>query len=87
MFFCLFQCFEEKEYQKESKTEWNLRERDFLTEHDLGDLDPAPRNKRGGHEGGGRAPYLVGPLLLHQRTPSSYIYLCTPVRSNTELKT
>ena len=47
----------------------------------------------GGHEGGGRAwgvsapPYLVGPLLLHRRTPSSYIYLRTPDRSNTEPKT
>ena len=24
------------------------------------------------------APYLVGPMLLHRRTPSSYIYLRTP---------
>ena len=38
------------------QTEWNLRERDFLTERDPGDLDPAPRNKRGGHEGGGAPP-------------------------------
>ena len=46
------------------QTEWNLRERDFLTERDPGDLDPTPRNKRGGHEGGpplGRAPCVVGP--------------------------
>ena len=34
----------------------------------------------------GCAPCLVGPLLLHQRTPSSSIYLRTPVRSNTEPK-
>ena len=38
------------------QTEWNLRERDFLTECDPGDLDPAPRNKGGGHEGGGCPP-------------------------------
>ena len=25
----------------------------------------------------GRAPCLVGPLVLHRRTPSSYIYLRT----------
>ena len=37
------------------QTEWNLRERDFLTEHDPGDLDPTSRNKGGGHEVGGRA--------------------------------
>ena len=41
------------------QTKWNLRERDFLTERDPGDLDPAPRNNRGGHEGGG-APSLLG---------------------------
>ena len=32
----------------------------------------------------GVPPCLVGPLVLHRRTPSSYIYLCTPVRSDTE---
>ena len=37
------------------QTEWNLRERDLLTERDPGDLDPTPRSFRGGHEGGGRA--------------------------------
>ena len=56
------------------QTEQNLRERDFLTERDPGDLDPTPRSARGGHEGGGRppgrAPCLVGPccstdILLH----------------------
>ena len=41
------------------QTEWNLRERDFLTECDPGDLDPTPRHQRGGHEGGG-APGGVG---------------------------
>ena len=35
----------------------------------------------------GRAPCLVGPLLLHRRTPSSYIYLRTLKRSDTEPKT
>ena len=30
---------------------------------------------------------LVGPTLLHRRTPSSYIYLRTPKRSDTEPKT
>ena len=38
------------------QTEWNLRERDFLTERDPGDLDPMPRHQRGGHEGRGRPP-------------------------------
>ena len=64
-------------------------ERNLLTERDPGDLDPTPRSARGGHEGGGPLgvpPYLVGPLLLHRRTPYSYIYLRTPKRSDTEPK-
>src|SRR3954464_3319541 len=36
------------------QTEWNLREHDFLTEYDPGDLDPMPRKLRGGHEVGAR---------------------------------
>ena len=75
--------------------EWNFRERDFLTEHDPGDLDPTSSNQQGGHEVRGPAyppppgvlSTLVGPLLLHRRTPSSYIYLRTPKRSDTEPKT
>ena len=68
------------------QTEWNLRERDFLTERDPGDLDPTPRSQRGGHEGGGRAPCLVGPSLLLRHTSSSYIYTRTPKRSKKEPK-
>ena len=43
------------------QTESNLRERDFLTEYDPGDLDPTPRKLRGGHEVGGRALYPQAP--------------------------
>ena len=91
--FCLFQCFAEKEYQTESKRNETFGELDFLNEQDPGDLDPTSRKKGRGHEVGG-APTppgvpstLVGPLLLHRRTPSSYIYLRTPKRSDTEPKT
>ena len=35
----------------------------------------------------GRAPCLVGPSVLHRRTPSSYIYTRTPKRSEQEPKT
>src|SRR3954466_9892502 len=38
------------------QTERNLRERDFLTTYDPGDLDPPSRKKGGNHEGGGRPP-------------------------------
>ena len=35
----------------------------------------------------GAPSYLVGPLMLHRRTPSSYIYLRTPNRPEGEPKT
>ena len=50
------------------------------------------RHQPGGHEVGGAptppgAPStLVGPLLLHRRTSSSYIYLRTPKLPDTEPK-
>ena len=69
------------------QTEWNLRERDFRNERDPEDLDPTSRNKAGSHEVGGAPSTLVGPTLLHRRTPSSYIYLGIPVWSEHEPKT
>ena len=71
--------FRGKGISNEVQTEWNLRERDFLTERDPGDLDPTPRSARGGHEGGGRplgAPLaswapccstdvLLSPIYIH----------------------
>ena len=68
-------------------------ERDFLNEYNLGDLDPKSSQLTGGHEVGGHAypqgapSTLVGPLLLHRRTSSSYIYPRTPKRSGMEPKT
>ena len=89
--FCLFQCFAEKEYQTESKRNetfgnvifgtnviqrnWSLRK--VINEEARGVGGPTPP---GAHS------TLVGPMLLHRRTPSSYIYLRTPKRSNTEPK-
>ena len=73
--------------------EWNLWERDFLNKRDPGDLEWASRNKGGRHEAGGvptplGAPStLVGPLLLHRRTSSSYIYPRTPQTSKSTTKT
>ena len=54
--------FRRKRISNGVQTEWNLRERDFLTGRDPGDLDPTPRSKRGGHEGGGRTPPRARPL-------------------------
>src|SRR3954471_20159251 len=54
-FFCLFQCFEEKEYQMDSKrNEINWRSYIWKESHPM-DLDPTSRKERGSHEGGGRA--------------------------------
>ena len=36
---------------------------------------------------GGMPPCLVGPSMLHRRTPSSYIYTRTPKQSEQEAKT
>ena len=82
LFFCLFQCFEETEYQTESKRNetfgimifqpnviqetWTLLQEVPEAVMRVEDAPPwAP-------------PYLMGPLMLHRRTPSSYIYLRIP---------
>ena len=59
------------------QTEWNLRERNFLTEHDPGDLDPTSSNQQGNHEvGGARLPPR---RALHPRgppvAPPTYFFL------------
>ena len=92
IFFCLFQCFEEKEYQTESKRNetfgnviygtnmiqrtWTLRQ---ATEEAATRVPGAPPI-------GGRAPTLVGPSSVHRPTSSSYIYPRTlkPSRSTTK---
>ena len=56
--------FRRKRISNGVQTEWNLRERDFLTEHDPGDLDPTPRSARGDHKGGGR-PLPTYSFLLY----------------------
>ena len=84
--------FQRKGISNGVQTERNPRECDFLNKQDPGDLDPTSRHKRGGHEVGGvptppgTPTTLVGPLLLHRCTPSSYIYLRTPKQSETEPK-
>ena len=74
------------------QTERNLRERDFWNERDPESLECKSRSSRGpGEIGGrappvGRAPCLVGPLGVHRRTSSSYIYLWTPKTSRSTTK-
>ena len=73
VFFCLFQCFAENEYQ----TEQNLREDLSRNKRNPGDLEWKSGTPRGSHEAGGRAPTLMGPTELHRRTSFSYIYSYT----------
>ena len=88
VFFCLFQCFAEKEYQ----TEWNLRESYFWNKHNPGDLEWTSSKQRGGHGAGRRAqgvgapPTLVGPSWLHRPTSFAYIYSYTPKTSESTTK-
>ena len=76
--------FHRKRISNGVQTEWNLRPRVFWNKCDPEDLDPTSRHQPGRNEVGGHtyppgAPStLVGPMLLHRRTPSSYIYLRTP---------
>ena len=87
--FCLFQCFEETEYQMESKrneTFGNVIFSPNVIQETCTLLQEVTEavTRVGGPLG--RAPYLVGPLLLHRRTPSSNIYLRIPERSEQEPK-
>ena len=64
----------------------------FLNKRDPEDLESTSRNQRGEHEAGGRAyplgvpSTLVGPMLLHRRTSSSYISIHTPKTSREPTK-
>ena len=62
--FSLFQCFEEKEYQTESKqNEINWRSY-FWKESYWKNLECMSGKKRGRHEAGGASSTLVGPSWL-----------------------
>ena len=71
LFFLPISVFRRNGISNGVQTEGNLRKRDFLTERDPGDLDPTPISKRGGQEGGGRAPLPRGPL----GAPPTYSFL------------
>ena len=87
VFFCLFQYFEEKEYQTESK--WNETFGNVIFGTNVIQRTWSLRkeiNKEGTRQGGAPST-LVGPLLLHRPTSSSYIYLRTPKPSRGTTKT
>ena len=92
LFFCLFQCFEEKEYQTESK-------RNETFGSDLFGTNMIKRTCSGSQETseaatrvpgvpptGRHAPTLVGPSSVHRPTSSSYIYPRTLKTSEATMK-
>ena len=81
--FCLFQYFEEKEYQTESKRNEtfgsvifgiNMIQRTWSASQVAAE---AATRVEGAPTPTGHAPSLMGPSGGHRRTSSSYIYLCT----------
>ena len=91
-FFCLFQSFAEKEYQTESKRNETFGNVIFSSNviQETWTLLQGTKEavtRVGGAPPTGRAPCLVGPSVLHRRTPSSCIYPRTPKRSEEEPKT
>ena len=83
VFFCLFQYFEEKEYQTESK--WNETFGSVIFGTNViqrtwsgGQATVEVATRVEGAPPIGRAPCLMGPSGDHRRTSSSYIYLRTP---------
>ena len=91
-FFCLFQCFEEKEYQTESKRNETFGSDLFGTNtiqetwSGRQEVAEAATRVAGAPSKGGRTPCLVGPSWLHRHTSSSYIYLRTPKTSRSTTK-
>ena len=62
LFSCLFQCFEEKEYQTESKRNETFARIIFWNKRNPGDLEWMSRKKRAAMRQGGAPPTLVAPL-------------------------
>ena len=92
LFFCLFQCFAEKEYQTESKRNETFGRVIFGTNatHETwrgrqGSNEDAMR-QGGAPRGVGAPPTLVGPSWLPQSTSFAYIYSYTPKTSESTKK-
>ena len=68
--------FRRKGISNRVETKRNQLEKLFWKESHRIDLDSTSEDTGAGHEGGGRAPCLVGPPKLHRRTPCTHIYLC-----------
>ena len=93
MFFCLIQSFVEKEYQTESKRNETFGNVNFGTNVIQRTLTLRQESyQEGKRQGGAPTPpgapsTLMGPMLLHRRTSSSYVYLRTPQTTRYGAKT
>ena len=92
LFFCLFQYFEEKEHQTESKRNETFRSVIFGTNviqrtwSASQEAVEAATRVPGAPPRGGHSPTLVGPSSVHRPTSSSYIYPRTPKTSKATTK-
>ena len=83
LFFCLFQCFTEKEYQMKSKRNETFGRVIFGTNviqetwSGCQERSKEATRQEGAPRGVGAPPTLMGPSQLHRRTSSSYIYTYT----------
>ena len=92
LFFYLFQCFEEKEYQTESKRNETFGRDLFGTNVIRGtwsgrqETEEAATRVPGAPLEVGTPPTLVGPSSVHRPTSSSYIYPHTLKQSRSTMK-
>ena len=68
------------------QTERNLHEDLSWNKRNPEDLELKYGTPRGGHEPGGRAPTLIGPMELHRHTSFAYIYSYTLKTSGGAMK-
>ena len=78
LFFCLFQYFEEKEYQTESKRNETFGSVIFGTNMIQRAWSASQEVAEAATRVPGMPPTLVGPSSVNRHTSSSYIYLRTP---------
>ena len=86
LFFCLFQCFAEKEYQTESKRNETFGRVIFGTNVIQGTWSGRQVTEEAATRVSGAPPTLVGPSSVHRPTSSSYIYPCSPRTSKATTK-
>ena len=85
LFYCLFQYFEEKEYQTESKRNETFGNVIFLEDYHPGGLEIKLEDPRGAQEIGGAPPYCASPLSRGplEHPPTGFFCLYKPTYPKT----